>query len=163
MKKLLALILVLGMTSSVFAAAVISYDKEEGYNGDTVTVTISSDTAVFGGIDSPLVVSVTNATSFTGELVGTGWGNMPPKVTVGTSSVTFGNGNTAMGAAAGDYIVVTFVLDGTAPTTADVSIAGTIFFDGAHDGKSIDILVPEPMTIALLGLGGLFLRRRKLS
>ena len=51
--------------------------------------------------------------------------------------------------------------------TITASALGTITFDsdygtGGNDVLTVNVVpVPEPMTIALLGLGGLFLRRRK--
>jgi hypothetical protein len=54
-----------------------------------------------------------------------------------------------------------FIIDLTASTTGTVTI-GSYASDYVTllDSFSIDV-VPEPMTVVLLGLGGLFLRRRK--
>ena len=55
-----------------------------------------------------------------------------------------------------DYVTNGYIVAGTG-RTLDVA-----FYDNGDDGQGIIITaIPEPMTIALLGLGGLFLRRRK--
>ena len=78
-----------------------------------------------------------------------------------------------------DMVVYTFTLttgeDGTTVTFDDVQVTGEPPWGGPPIGYNTKLngtttinmdavvydVVPEPMTIALLGLGGLFLRRRK--
>ena len=50
---------------------------------------------------------------------------------------------------------------GTSSYKAHYSDASWITMVGADVGSLTLLTVPEPMTIALLGLGGLFLRRKK--
>jgi hypothetical protein len=61
-----------------------------------------------------------------------------------------GNGSVAPNLAAGDWFL--FDISSSAPGTAKLEIYGQ---------ADTIITLPEPMTIVLLGLGGLFLRRRK--
>jgi hypothetical protein len=94
-------------------------------------------------------------------------------VNVGATStnVSIGGGNFSTGNGDERWIIDQLVFHCEDPTTVTLQmIAGTGGID--YDSRGVDIPAgtvlaeviihqPEPMTIALLGLGGLFLRRRK--
>jgi hypothetical protein len=170
MKKLLVLMLVLGMASWANATLAIIN------NGDG-TVDIECDVTLTTSdyIYATLVIDVTEGTVSGGAI---------------ESSLVSGNGDTwQLGIgddAEGYYYPVpsgmngvymneliytgtfasgTTLFEGIDVTLSDSS--GTIYVyiipeDFSNYGTMDDsLLIPEPMTIALLGLGGLFLRRRR--
>ena len=162
MKKLLMLILVLGIASTANALVVsISPDG----TGTSTTLTISSDTFNVG-YDYFLVVS-DNTNGDISAITAT--------ADAGGDSVV-----TSYGAAAGyddAWQVKAQDLNAATPHADDIEIGThfnvTINYTGGGSALLIELVngnltqldtytvTPEPMTIALLGLGGLFLRRRK--
>ena len=166
MKKLLVLMLVLGMASLASAALdlTIGSDTDGTSNWDGVKL-------LGGGltIDAVLANSVTDYTlqvDLTGDL------------TLVTSSVVFadgwmfgnlftggdpGDGATSANLTAGDFNAKpagfgAFTGLGVNGDLGTITLTSTDFTGVI--GSAI-ITVPEPMTMVLLGLGGLFLRRRK--
>ena len=55
----------------------------------------------------------------------------------------------------------TFTLEGVALGVGTINLSELAPGSGIVDTLAFEVVVPEPMTMALLGLGGLFLRRRK--
>ena len=156
MKKLLVLLLVLGMTSAASAAIVSQPDSDSlavvvsGELAGDLYLILSSDGALTGitlGADAPDLSGYSGPTS---DLAGMG---LFPVGFVGEYWVMASSQNpypltgtylTAMGGAVGDQVNLSWFDE-----------AG-----GAGDLGTI-ILVPEPMTVALLGLGGLMMLRRR--
>ncbi len=164
MKKLLVLALVLGLASVASAALTWSVDSVNVAIDGTVTVGIISDSteAYPGGV------------AWIGSYDNSGYGEI--------------TGIVATAAAGGDYQIqdpvaaeyegwwTVLAKDTNPPFTVatgkqfDVTIKGlaegqyNLVLDdlqSAGPSDSMLVIVPEPMTIGLLGLGGLFLRRRK--
>jgi hypothetical protein len=180
MKKLLVLALVLGLTSAANATLSIEVDGEAPgtsitvAQGATVTVSILSDStanyvsyiildntsAVVGGLGSPHTYKGTDAAGDGGNAGESG-------KTSPLSSPSWGVGYLAQALSIAGQVVAgthhTFVY--TAPMSDGTATLG--LFDAGvgsswgDEVANLQIIVPEPMTIALLGLGGLFLRRRK--
>jgi len=169
MKKLVALVLVLGLCSLANAALTI------GVNAAMDTVTISGDGATTN-VAAYLLVEGPGAIAggtlvYTGSLsayqdleaFATDLG-MPPAEALATlggivgktltdlSAMTFADGAIPPASTAG-ILVSGIRLTWTGEVTLSlVSDDGAITYDTEK--------VPEPLTIVLLGLGGLFLRRR---
>lgn len=157
MKKVLVLTLVLGLVG--IANATVSLVPAAGTInvGDTITISVVSDsTDAYGGW---LELTDNGIGSF-GDLV------ILPKAGVDAAKdFTFApwwsfeakSFNPAAPIVAGDHFTIDFT--GTAEGAASLTLYE---FDGATVIQTVGIdVVPEPMTLGLLGLGGLFLRRRK--
>ena len=187
MKKYLIALLVLAMAtyaaaSSVWLEVDDSDEKTSYLHSDTITINLVADFAVgsvaIGRIDgpptagpiNPFHANFTMAPNQPGTLVNAG------NVLISTISIGIPFGGTE--APAGDvlysfeyhipdllastYITIDDVQDsGTSPPTSSL-IAKADYSIMISDVTPLEIHVtPEPMTIALLGLGGLLLRRRK--
>ena len=166
MKKLLVLMLVLGLASAASAGLAVGQvaasDPAGIPVGETGVVNIASDDAE--PYAAWIEIADQSIADYAVEPEFTEAGN--PN---GNSTVTFWEGydgwydilvastDPMVPLVAGDQIVVTLL--GIAEGTTQLNLyAG----DGATLLGSTDVVViPEPMTIALLGLGGLFLRRRR--
>lgn len=174
MKKLIAIALVLAMVAPTMAGTlgfeVDSSDSKDLYNiGDVITVNVI---AAFD--DSAPTTSLANLTfdviADAGSVSSGAW-------TVGGLTVNngaFGTSPLIDGAQyvgnAGDFdgingLIYSFEYTVDAATTlsfAEVAAKTPFNTAVATDLGSLDVnVVPEPMTMALMGLGGLFLRRRR--
>lgn len=154
MKKLIALVMVIGFASLATAGIVLDAPLTVA-PGEVVTVSVVSDLGGVEGAYDAYVYSYDVALS------------QPVDLTGGDLSYSSASGSWwAIGAAsstgelvAGAHFTTTF----TAGAAGDVY---SIFLSDPADWTAIAstatiTVVPEPMTLGLLGLGGLFLRRRK--
>ena len=157
MKKLLALALVLGVAG--MASAVVTLDPiSPTINiGDTVTISVVADASGnYGGWLDP----VDNGVGTFGDLV-----ILPEAGADASKDFSFDpwwlfeakSFNPDAPVLAGAHFTIDFT--GNAEGTATLALWD---FDAANVLATTTItVVPEPMTLGLLGLGGLFLRRRK--
>jgi len=169
MKKLLVLLIVLGLATTAQAALSLSLSATTVAVDGTVTVSVSSTDAVEWTWAFVLSEDTYNWTAPTVASYNT---DRTTAVTILTAA-----GNMASNTPDGGYAALTWLnVGGTAPAPVagvqfTVSIKGvqngTIYIDlqdgdaNSKVGGPLTLVVPEPMTLALLGLGGLFLRRRR--
>lgn len=190
MKKLLTLVLFLAMSSLASATwdggLEITVAPEEGdaylWNGedvmpsDIITVELISNTAISSGLLSTLM-NISNGDGTSLEYLETGWlaggGQIQdPPASMDGFDVLF-NGSVFMAPYPIGWIyTVTFhVPDYKVPSDWIIIDAysgtwnGTVAELGTEDDPTLPYaaihVIPEPMTIALLGLGGLFLVRKR--
>jgi len=187
MKKLLTLLLILGLASLASATLQISVDGDKEpvdseimiNPSDELTLDIWTDSAIDTGdagtwiFGYALVVDPADGTITGGTVLepflsdggyavygpAIGYGYYPgPEDGVGGSMTPTG---TAGNAAAGDTIIDLITFHCVGPDDATILLYVTDDFVTYNLADSVVIHQPEPMTIALLSLGGLFLRRRK--
>jgi len=129
--------------------------------GGTATVKIYSTTTTYAGGPAFIGVydSIADFASFTPIVPGAGNSAAAVKDDSGYTGYWSINANASdpLTLAAGWHWTV--VINGLSAGTNDM-VLDTDGSAGASDTLAITVL-PEPMTIGLLGLGGLFLRRRK--
>lgn len=166
MKNLLSVLLVIGISSSVGAAIMLSGPTEvqEGTEFELVVSGIASDVGMIGiagGVYADFIppeilpISVRQVPDFgiigppNYEIIGNGWdfylGGFDP-----------GPGNIILD---GDWFVATYIA-GVAGTSETFGLYDyDVSFDSPVQALTV-AFVPEPMSIALLGLGGVLIRRR---
>lgn len=163
MKKMLALVLVLGMASLASAAFNLTATPSVGGN---YIITISCDTAVApAGGDEMYWALLADAGTLTdtgasAQQTGVGfdmqlYGDISGAGLAGIG--TWGTLFTTGGAIPAGNLFDGFVVNG-ATTVSLVEILSD--FSGYGDTVAT-VVIPEPITMSLLGLGGLFLRKRK--
>ena len=163
MKKVLVLALVLGLASAASAdLTLVDVPTDPISIGDTIAITLNNSED--GSYSGWLEITNQAVADYDGDPVFTAAGDP-----AGNSGLTtyvaypgwyqfdvasFDTGNPIV---AGDHLVINIagVSEGTSVLNLYASDGVTLL-----DSASITV-IPEPMTIALLGLGGLFLRRRK--
>ena len=167
MKKLIVLSMVVAMASLATAGLSLSLsgagvvDTGAGtytmLEGSTAVITVSgSGSAYYTYLALTGDVAVTADAAIATPVALAGAGDM---ASVGSS---YGWLLTAAGGPAGPVAAgAQFTADITATGPLDAVIGVTTYSNtGSNPGMAITI-VPEPMTLGLLGLGGLFLRRKK--
>ena len=159
MKKLLVLMLVLVMAAS--ASAAIS-DYKATLSGTTLTIVGLNASASFTG---DWIGTYDMSTVFSGPVAKVG--SVGDYNAGSTSNILLDVGATYTGIIidVGDGLASDPVVLGDWFTVQYSGSVGDILTVEENPGSvfvgTLEVLVPEPMTIALLGLGGLFLRRKK--
>ena len=173
MKKLLAVLLVLGIANAVSAAVVLdpAMDGIVLDPSDTILIPIITDDSLYGLNAAVVVVSGpgsivgASGTAAAGEL---GWDptlSFDPAVDGQRAEIGFG---TFGAPGTGQVGFIEFHCDGEGPVVLEIQpaygfggSAKTDFTEPQIGGTITIVQTPEPMTMSLLGLGGLALIRRR--
>lgn len=185
MKKLLSFMLILCIAGAASAGSLTLQPISEGQPGsatnpldpgETAIVQVWTDTPMYG-VDLSLVVDSGNGQIIDGsgkdDAAGLGfeeWASFDPQSS-GTVAGALEIGLGGFTAPVSGPVVGWWVIE----STGAVDVVVTMHADSGYGGSSDDTFAtpdpiggtvtvyqtPEPITIALLGLGGLFLRRRK--
>jgi hypothetical protein len=189
MKKLLALVLVLGIASMSMAAvgATISLvGPAEGEKGSATNPLLPSETCVIMVVsDAPILsldaivslqglASITGATDVATGVAKHGWdAGFAADTAMTARSATFAAGNfNGLGGAGKVLAEIVVHCDGEdlVPVVVDIigndQLGGSVNIDGLSlaafsDVSALVYQIPEPMTMSLLGMGALALIRRR--
>ena len=187
MRKLLILVMIIGFTGAASAALQIDiYDGTAAYVDEGQAVNDTLELRI-KGVDFHTaemcwwgIACDTSDGAIVGGAVSTGAPNIS---SVDTYAYYIAYTLTALGAQAGEYGVTGGIWESTTATgpwdgdfiedftfTMKKSVAGTVtvkLYSSTDDYATSSVVtatiksIPEPMTLALLGLGALFLRRRR--
>ena len=168
MKKMLVLLLVLGvagMASATLSLATNAISLTVADAPVTVAATLDAATAA-QAVESVVGNYAVNITGISmsiaaGSGVDPGFVGISPVGGAYAGYVATNMGNPAGFGAGAEILLIT--IDGLAVGTYDINIWNTAWSASSTDLEdTLTVTVtPEPITMGLLGLGGLFLRRRK--
>ena len=175
MKKLFVLVLVMGMVSAASAGTLSISAPTSALEGTDILVTVESSgyADTFMGAINAIEMDITanqGGVSTVGTLHPTLLLGLSSNGSVGTLPILIDNvqGNGGFGNTVTNVTLYTFTMNVGPAGVLDLGLADWVVYNqtGAAiqstvEGANVDVLVPEPMTLGLLGLGGLFLRRRK--
>lgn len=164
MKRYLILALILSVTSLANAALVLSFDDDTLIEEVTIVTSTSFVIGVYQDTDQPdeFWIGITGPASYSG------FGTLfipPAPTTMVANDGGYGDGwihvympEPSTTGEVGKWWELSFLCEDEGDVTIDLYAA-----DGSTiiDTILIHQEIPEPVTMALLGLGGLFLRRRK--
>ena len=161
MKKMLILMLVLGMTSIASATLTLGPDIVLNNVGDTGAIQVLSDAdggyGCWVGLPDLTIVAYDGDPTFTPAGNPNGDSLMPKYDALWYGEIIVSSLDPGAPILADAHININLVGVAEGVTTVDLyDTSGMVFLDSA----TITVL-PEPMTIALLGLGGLFMLRRR--
>jgi len=167
MKKVVTLVLVLSMVSMASAALTWSVASVDLNPGESIDVYLVSDSSDLGSwYNAPADMAVADITAAT----------MEAAIDTGDSSVTlYGGAHSYAGwvygyvadfsppsdVVAGNWSKITITAEAGAVAGQSTTVTSDYY---GSNGAATDLVVniiPEPATMALLGLGGLLLRRKK--
>jgi hypothetical protein len=171
MKKLLVLMLVLGMVSAANATVVFYYgDSDAGTSvdvvaGGSITLQVYDDNTTQDGYIAYWYVDWGEPGTLTNGAYTANAGSSAVIAAYTETGVGTGYEMQSMSVADDIAVGVQWTADFDATGLTQGQSATLSIYDGRIGYSTADTLtvnvVPEPLTIALLGLGGLFLRRRK--
>jgi hypothetical protein len=161
MKKMLTLVLVLAMASLASAAVTMSVSSDTVVQGGNVTISVYSDddAAYRKYLDmvtgTATLGSVTIHPSAGADASVADFSVLPGYYDLELTAVDF-----AATPVAGLHFSVIATAIGSVGETFTIELLNGDTYD-LEMSEMVTIVVPEPMTMALLSLGGLFLRRKK--
>ena len=161
MKKLLILMLVLSISSVTYAGLTLVCDGEIQIDGTAVVQVVSDDTASYAAYVEQLEEYISGVVMLpaAGD---DGYVNPFPEGYTDTYEISALDLAEPFNIQSGVQFEVTIDIAGSGLKDCDWILV--TLYDGTWENVIAEQLihvVPEPMTISLLGLGGLFLRRRK--
>ena len=186
MKKLLVLVLMLAMTQLASGAIIFDFIPGDALPGATITISLVANDGE--QVSGAMIALLTDNGGAAGTKIGSAApGSWDAKFTTkdsgyngsavgyGAGDLVAASGYTAVGLpATGTLYSYNYTIAATAVnlevinfTIHDIAAYGWVSDVTLEDGSKIVpadfavTVVPEPMTIALLGLGGLFLLRRR--
>jgi len=164
MKKLLTLMLVLGMAGVASAGFTVTA-PEEVMAGEAFDVVISGLWADVGGGITGGVYGDIMPVSGAAEVAAGNLGKAIPVPSWGGYDFIVGDvedGDDTNDPGDGNWIVLSYVASDVVGTVHELGIYDYAVSAVDPIGTAlVEVIIPEPMTIGLLGLGALFLRRRK--